>query len=305
MIQKAFTSLFITLILVTISGCSEFAEEVEIASPSSTCYSSEDYIPEEAICAEPLSCDNTEECVAWGSELVKKLTSEYGSLIEEGEFDDEEEAEEFIADYEIQDNQLISPHTGIDQAYHAKLWEDFAWIIPASECPMITHFSVFTKGDMWAWVVQNDDWETWTLAINVEQPSTPTEIALTNIHEFGHLLTLNGEQINPYAEENLCETHYTEDGCLYDDSYLYNYYMEFWSDSEYEEDEDNFVSDYAMTNMEEDIAETWAHFVLTDKPDGRTVAERKVLFFYDYDELVMLRAEILSRVATWLARNDV
>lgn len=64
-----------------------------------------------------------------------------------------------------------------------------------------------------------------------------------------------------------------------------------------------FVTDYAATSPEEDIAEAWAYFILKPKPEGNTVAEQKVLFFYEWDELTKLRAQVVSRTYSRLRRK--
>ena len=43
-------------------------------------------------------------------------------------------------------------------------------------------------------------------------------------------------------------------------------------------------------------AESFATFVLKPKPTGDTLADEKVAFFYDYSELVKLRAEMSGRL---------
>ncbi len=67
--------------------------------------------------------------------------------------------------------------------------------------------------------------------------------------------------------------------------------------------EDDFVSDYAATSPEEDIAESFATFVLKPKPTGDTLADEKVAFFYDYPELVKLRGEMSGRLYSRLRRR--
>ena len=67
------------------------------------------------------------------------------------------------------------------------------------------------------------------------------------------------------------------------DDFYYNY-------------EDRFLTDYAATNPEEDIAEAFTFFILSPRPSGDIVAEQKILFFYDYPELVKLRDGIISSV---------
>jgi len=134
------------------------------------------------------------------------------------------------------------------------------------------------------------------------RPTYETERIMTDIHEFGHLLSLNSDQVDPYAEEDECSTLFLDEGCANESSYIYAFYQEFWGDEESDQ-ADDYVNDYAMSNIYEDFAESRSYFVLTARPDGRTIAEDKVRFFYDYDELVMLKADILGRAASWIDRN--
>ena len=59
---------------------------------------------------------------------------------------------------------------------------------------------------------------------------------------------------------------------------------------------DQFLTEYAATSPEEDIAESWAFFILSPKPEQNSIANEKILFFYEYSELVQLRQEILTRL---------
>ena len=47
----------------------------------------------------------------------------------------------------------------------------------------------------------------------------------------------------------------------------------------YEKYQDQFVSVYVSTNIDKDIAESWAVFVLNDKPLDVTMSEQKIDFF--------------------------
>ena len=64
----------------------------------------------------------------------------------------------------------------------------------------------------------------------------------------------------------------------------------------YEVHQDQFLSDYAATSPAEDIAEAWAFFVLSPKPELNSIANEKILFFYEYPELVELRTQILKQL---------
>jgi hypothetical protein len=155
----------------------------------------------------------------------------------------------------------------------------------------------------------------------------------TVIHEYAHLLTLNSSQVTPDVElvndpYNLalqeakapaCPNYFTGTGCSHPDSYMQAFYTRFWTDIndewkaidvlQYEDDlvpyynalysfykahQDQFVDDYSVTHPAEDIAESFTYFVFSPKPVGDSIKEQKIAFFYDYPELVQLRADILS-----------
>ena len=61
---------------------------------------------------------------------------------------------------------------------------------------------------------------------------------------------------------------------------------------DYEENPTHYVSRYGANYFHEDIADTFAVFVLGGKPEGKTVAEEKLLFFWADDDMVQLRSEI-------------
>jgi hypothetical protein len=52
----------------------------------------------------------------------------------------------------------------------------------------------------------------------------------------------------------------------------------------------------------EDIAESWAFFVLSPKPALDSIANEKILFFYEYPELVELRTKILKQICVKFPR---
>ena len=70
-------------------------------------------------------------------------------------------------------------------------------------------------------------------------------------------------------------------------------------DEFYEKHHDQFVSSYAATNPREDIAESWTEFIMRPKPFGTSIADQKVLFFYEFPELVELRSEIIHSVCQY------
>lgn len=127
---------------------------------------------------------------------------------------------------------------------------------------------------------------------------------------------------NPHSRRLLaqaqaaCPSFFPGEGCSLPNSYINAYFDQFWLDvydewssidaiddddrrdtrlnSFYQKYSERFVDPYAVTTPAEDIAETWTYFILEPLPDGVSVADEKILFFYQYPELVTLRLEILE-----------
>ena len=129
------------------------------------------------------------------------------------------------------------------------------------------------------------------------------EMIFTLIHEFAHILTLNNAQLDGTISEDSCQQRFVTEGCLNADSYLNVFYGKFWKDKfnaevedsyeNYEKNPSAFVTEYAATNPEEDIAETFATFVFNKKKETQsTIAEEKIAFFYVYPKPVEIRDSI-------------
>jgi hypothetical protein len=228
-----------------------------------------------------------------------------------------------------------------DTATHEAIWVYFANLIPLEQRDYVTKYAIFTDGpeNVYAAVMQDSDNPlNWVLAIDIVDATNQEELTYSLIHEFGHLLTLNSAQINLdpdlfYESDNealyeaayaACPTYFPGEGCSRPNSYINLFFDRFWADLEdeiweleaiedeeeyedalydfYERYADQFVTDYAATNVAEDIAESWTAFVLQPRPTGQSIAEQKVLFFYEFPELVQLRSEIVSRAYSRLRR---
>jgi len=231
-----------------------------------------------------------------------------------------------------------------DRVAHEKIWDYFTAIIPREQRALIVTYVVVTDGPdgILASVSQDQsDPALWSLEVDIADSADVRDLTATLVHEFGHLLTLNSAQVPPdpdvfndpwndevYARaEAACPTYFPGEGCSLADSYINAFFQRFWQGRLYREwleidaipnDDDyydaldgffyrytdQFVNDYAVTNPSEDIAETWTYFVLSVRPRGTTVAEQKILFFYEYPELVRLREQILARIASRLLRME-
>lgn len=177
----------------------------------------------------------------------------------------------------------------------------------------------------------------WMIEVDEADLQSKKELVFTLVHEYAHLLTLNADQVPPDIavfnnpdDQNLydqkdaaCPTYFPGEGCSKPNSYINTFYDRFWvnivdewkkidalstADDQnpyydklyafYQAHQDQFVDDYAATNTSEDMAETFAYFVLSPKPAGDSIRDQKILFFYDYPELIQLRSQILINLCT-------
>jgi len=267
--------------------------------------------------------------------------------IEEKLLDDEY----VLATYSVNGNLISSPSFESvasnltayqnDTATQEMIWNYYTAMIPEEARTMLVGYKVITdgQGGTLAMVEQSqDNPNEWALTVDIADTKDMRDLTYTLIHEYGHLLTLNENQLdinedifyNPDdetlyadAEEN-CSTYFPGEGCAKSSSYIYRFYHQFWSDiydewseTQYIDDddayyealdhfyykyEDRFVTDYAATNVGEDIAESWTFFIISEKPTGNTIAEEKILFFYQFPELVALREEIVARTYSRMIR---
>lgn len=119
----------------------------------------------------------------------------------------------------------------------------------------------------------------------------------TFVHEFGHVITLNKTQID-IVKRDPNKFYYTPE-CFRKGSYISDFYNKFWKELDIEsgaslhfDKPDLFVDQYSSQNVNEDIAESFMLFVLSNRPTGNSIAEQKIQFFYSYPELVKVRNSI-------------
>jgi len=206
---------------------------------------------------------------------------------------------------------------------HHTIWAQAKAIIPDSHEKFFKEYNINTDGpdNNMAHVSsiygENKEWE---MTMDIEDSlkadgSFNAELNHTLVHEFAHVMSLNTTQIElSDLTKSQTSRYVISEGVTKENSYLNKFYQAFWvniinewSDIEkmevgdakddavtkqYEKYKDRFVSDYAATDPVEDFAETFTNFVKGDKPTGTSIANQKILFFYNYPELVTMRDEI-------------
>lgn len=227
------------------------------------------------------------------------------------------------------------------RAKHQEIWNYFRALIPEEEQGYVAEFSILSDGRdniLGAVSPIPGNLSKWDLKVDILDAGDPHMLTFTLIHEFGHLITLNSKQVSLdqplfYDPDNEklrersmagCSQYFTGMGCSQADAYINEFFNRYWTDlyAEWQEIdlendannrrsmledfyktyEDQFLTRYAATHPVEDIAESWTFFVLSPKPETNSIADQKILFFYEYPELVILRQEILTRLCTAFPR---
>lgn len=213
------------------------------------------------------------------------------------------------------------PAVARDTAQHQQVWQRVTELIPESYRGNLQYFYIFSDGaeGTMAYVEPLVDGK-WALGIDaLDAKNDPRELTLTIIHEYGHTLTLGVDQIEDlsrlsYAEaEQRCKPRYfTGDGCAKPDSFIEKFYRSFWTGRVtkqyrrgfaqesgdtaavplYEDDPSRYVTEYAASSVEEDIAESFAYFVFHDRPTGTAIKDDKLRFFEQFPSLMKLRKEM-------------
>lgn len=166
--------------------------------------------------------------------------------------------------------------------------------------------------------------QSWALYVNANAARPESmlwgrEMSIVLLHEYAHILTLKGGQVDPKKraaaqckDKKQNTYHVAGFGCTKPDSYLNAFVAKFWTTDEikaaeraeergetmsfFKSQRDSFVTWYAASGPAEDIAESFVDFVLRKKPTGTTEREQKILFFYEYPELVKMRTDLRSNL---------
>lgn len=246
------------------------------------------------------------------SRLYDRYTAKY--LGGESSWGYESPPEHTLAEFRISDGTeltLISEELSLeDQAEYLALWDSMLQILPEDAFADFTRFTVFTDGpdETLAYVVMAD-WagKKWEIAVDPADAEDKGWFIETVLHEYCHYLTLNARQAQ-YTEHQTADT-YNEPGMVsLSGSYLDDFYQAFWTEllddrlanpdsyGFFLRHEEDFVTDYASTDPSEDIAESFTYFTLYDRQEGDEIWVQKLNFFFDYPEMIELRAQIRARL---------
>ncbi|MGA1836951.1 hypothetical protein VD659_08455 [Herbiconiux sp. 11R-BC] len=224
--------------------------------------------------------------------------------------------------FAISDGALVPDPSGPQQDAATQAAADAYWarfsLIAGDAAASVTAFSLYDDPDdtSEASVARDDGTASaWDLQVNAAWAADSGELDHTLVHEFGHLLSLSPADVAEVT--GACPTLQLSEGCARPGSAIAAFQERFWSgldvgtpggtpsDSEvtafYQANggSDSFVSEYAATNLTEDVAESWAAYVLSATPgfsyrdaSGSAVWSQKVRFFDGFPALVSERERI-------------
>lgn len=249
-----------------------------------------------------------------------------------------QEIEKRIGTWRIYNGYLIK-NSSINNDLAAKYWGELNKIFPKTMLKKyIKRLVLMTDGPdekTGALVSLSKGNDKWQLVIDIEDVNFNSkdrkrlyESVYTLVHEFGHLITLNKEQIRPTKQKVERNGLYlTHEGEAYKNSYINRFVNLFWKkeglleewdyiqrehcyteancvdklSEMYMENFSEFITDYAAESPEEDIVESWTAFVLRPKiKRPRTTAQKKINFFYQFPELVRIRTQIKQNTRRYL-----
>lgn len=199
-----------------------------------------------------------------------------------------------------------------DAGRHQEMWDFVTRLLPDNSRGKLVEFEVFHGGgELLGYVapVDANDLSRWRFALAIDAAGDLSGIdfealfTFVTLHEYGHVLTLNNEQIDATVDFTNCNHYHTGEGCAQPNAYINRLVELGWTDIINEHDEDNpdatydnhrdrFVSRYAATNPGEDIAEVFSFFITGDRPAGNQLSDRKIKLLYEFPELVNLRDQV-------------
>ncbi len=234
------------------------------------------------------------------------------------------EDSELLNRYKVRNNRLYGDEKWQkdDRVDNYKIWNIFASIAGDDFVTKYMRYYVTYKNKdsgTLAFVKATDtSGQEWGLAINANASDFGSkkwtrDLVTVLLHEYAHILTLNNTQVDHKKIKSFsCKRFLGSQGCSEKKSYIQSFATKFWTDPKwfvhsnftkrYAANKNQFVTEYAAKNPEEDMAESFTQFILYEKPTGTLIKDQKVLFFYQYPNLVELRTQIRSEIKEYFVK---
>lgn len=278
------------------------------------CTSYERYDWKRRVCY--FTCTTDAECTNISNKVDQELNSlaNYATNNQINYYEDNTDGftdDYLLASYKITKGEKITLTGGDDSSQYRKIWDEISALSPdALSDKYLEEFRVYDNpdDDTYAFVYDPDGNGKWEVAVNLSSLKnvSVSEQKLTYIHELGHVISLNAEQVDPNIDENNCQTYEIDEGCTGEHSYIYQFASKFWNNiGQPVYDPSEYVTEYAITNDVEDLAESFAFFVVSGNEStlGNSERDEKIAFFYQYPELVKYRTEMRQALVSEIVRT--
>ena len=279
-----------------------FLERIEIRPEETGCTAEQVQTLIEAMYGAPTSREDGQ--ISWADPVYSKYitlsSDEQGCLVTVSSYS--VGITNVLASYPVRGGQA-----SITDPEDALVWDYLCSILPLEARQKIAQFNLFTDGtsNILAYTspVQVDGVSDNTrFSISIDYYDVYDEngekrdwskLTYTILHEYGHVLLEDETQVD------LTKGTGTHDPAAFiEGSFRKGFYDTFWSAlgdtgvGDYEANPTHYVSRYGANYFHEDIADTFAVFVLGGQPQGDTVAEEKLRFFWADPDMAALRAAI-------------
>ena len=207
------------------------------------------------------------------------------------------------AAYRIRTGQLVRIDRDLPvRAGDADIFHLFADVLGTSAVERyVDEWRIFYEEslDLGGFVEQRADTGEWIVGINraefdSDDPAERASFAELFIHEYAHLLVADlPEQLDEFTDRfwRARDHAHSERVAQLSGEQRFDALLTY-----YDRHEDRFVSDYATLNPDEDFAESFLAFILTDRPSSGTIAEAKVRFFYRSADWQLERARLRANL---------
>jgi hypothetical protein len=217
----------------------------------------------------------------------------------------------------------------VDEGLDPKVINDITNVTKSGDVPITKFEAIFDNSGLGGFVFNDsfDGGDKWYMGLNLlyayyefnRETGAPEPIEYNSngsfgfilTHEYGHILTLNkrneiDSSIDVFQNPDSCGELSLSEGCFLSQSVL-NQFNETFYESEVQYNEPQFVTTYAMTNIAEDIAESFAYQVLqnTINPidEESSGALQKIHFVANHPHLAEFRDEIRNVLS--YAKNSI
>lgn len=219
-----------------------------------------------------------------------------------------------IAVYNVENGEIVLKSGELndaDKKISMEAYKNFSKLFPNKWIENIKTMEVNrdNKNMYAAYISRDEETGDTKLGINLVEGyfSSNSESAnIVYIHEFAHAFSQKKDQVDFEKEFEIINlSSYKENSYIraFNDAFWKNV-PETWrynsvkeqkdADDFYRMNKDNFISPYSSVNVMEDFAESFVSFVIEDNTlESNWIFDKKLNFFYQYPELVLLRLQIL------------